>query len=477
MSTTEAVNKVEHKYAGQVLVVDDDEILLDLLSARLEECGFRVTCASSIKDVNTAVRVRNYDYVLLDLFLGDENGLDAIPSIVSQNPYAVVIVMSASGTISLAVDAMERGAQSFVAKSKDASDIVDALMKRVDQTFPKRMLGNTRGETSDAYGIVGKSQPILSVIQRVEQVGAVDSTVLITGESGTGKELVARAIHLTSARKDQVFEAINCAAIPANLIESELFGHRRGAFTDAKSDRKGLFEICSEGTLFLDEIGELPLALQSKLLRALQEKEVLPLGSSSPITVRTRVVAATNKDLQQEVRNANFRSDLYYRLSVLHLHLPALRERREDIPLLIRHFLKRFNERFDRTVAMPPHDLEARLCAYPWPGNIRELQNALERGVVLSQDGQLHLEDMIGDSLREEFDGGELDSSGGGDPAMWDAPLSEAKKNFERVYLRRLLEVTRGNISEMARLSGRYRTDIYRLMSKYGVVWDEFRDG
>ncbi len=252
-----------------------------------------------------------------------------------------------------------------------------------------------------SLGIIGASQSIQQVFDRIHQVKDVDSTVLINGESGTGKELVARAIHQSSTRAKERFEAVNCGAIAANLLESELFGHKRGAFTDAKADRKGLFEVCDGGTLFLDEIGEMPMNLQVKLLRVLQEREVMPVGSSSTIKVNTRVVAATNKNLADEVKAGNFRTDLYYRLNVLQILLPPLRERTEDIPLLVRFFLDRFNKRFTKSIQPPTKELESRLVSYAWPGNIRELQNAVERGVVLSEDNTLSLDVMLDRPLSE----------------------------------------------------------------------------
>jgi DNA-binding NtrC family response regulator len=309
------------------------------------------------------------------------------------------------------------------------------------------------------------------VLTKINQVKDIDSTVLITGESGTGKELVARAIHEASTRSEGRFEAVNCGAIPENLLESELFGHKRGAFTDAKTDRKGLFELCENGTLFLDEIGEMPPMLQVKLLRVIQEKEVMPLGSGHSVKVNARVVTATNKSLPVEIKKGTFRTDLYYRLNVLQIHLPTLRERASDIPVLVRYFLGRFNQRFSRAVEPPSNALESRLLAYRWPGNVRELQNAMERGVVLSKDNGLHLEDMLEASGLNTSHPREISTEDG----IWSTSLSDAKKNFERTYLQRLLEATGGNISEIARISGRYRADIYRLMTKYGVEWTEFR--
>lgn len=457
-----------HQYSGQILVVDDDPVLCDLLSTELEEHGFRVTTTHSLAGLRAKIKERGFHFALVDLFLENEDGLEALPILARESPYTRIIVMSAHGTVELAVGAMERGANTFISKSKDSRELISGLLERIRQpvapTPPAPLVGKN-------LGIIGQSSAMQDVLMKIAQLKDVSSTVLITGESGTGKELVARAIHNVSQRSQQRFEAINCGAIPETLLESELFGHKRGAFTDAKMDRKGLFELCSEGTLFLDEIGEMPLNLQVKLLRVLQEKEVMPLGSSHGIKVNTRVIAATNRNLPEEVRSGRFREDLYYRLAVLQIRLPALRERRDDIPVLISHFLERYNERFGKSVQPPSKELEARLLAYSWPGNIRELQNAVERGVVLAQDDKLALENML-----EPADQGLpcADTDNVID-AFCQKPLSAAKQDFERSYLSHLLQITRGNISEMARISGRYRADIYRLLTKHGVQWEEFR--
>ncbi len=462
----------DSNYKGQVLIVDDDAIMLELLEANLEEAGFRVSTAKNLTEFRQKTHERTFDFVLLDLFLNDESGVEAIPFLVRESPYTKVIMMSANGTVELAVDALEKGASSFIAKSKDPKELVNALLEKLGASKGKAKRKEIDGAS---LGIIGGSAPIKQVFDRIHQVKDVDSTVLINGESGTGKELVARAIHQSSARANERFEAVNCGAIAENLLESELFGHKRGAFTDAKMDRKGLFEVCDGGTLFLDEIGEMPLNLQVKLLRVLQEREVMPVGSSTTIKVNTRVVAATNKNLADEVKKGNFRTDLYYRLNVLQILLPPLRERTEDIPLLLRFFLERFNNRFSKSVQPPSKELESRLVSYPWPGNIRELQNAVERGVVLAENGILSLDVMLDRPLNEQTTDTPAAQPGVNDDAIWMTPLSEAKKNFEKTYLQHLLEITKGNISELSRISGRYRADVYRLMSKYGVEWEEFR--
>ena len=317
--------------------------------------------------------------------------------------------------------------------------------------------------------MLGKSKIMESVFATVEKVAPTDATVIIIGESGTGKELVARAIHQLSKRRNSTFEALNCAAIPETLLESELFGHKRGAFTDAKADRKGIFEVCSDGSLFLDEIGETPLGIQAKLLRVIQEKQITPLGSSKSMSINTRIIAATNRDLEDEVARGRFRDDLYFRLNVISVFLPPLRERPEDIDILVNAFIDRFNERYRRNVKHAGRDILARLELYGWPGNVRELQNAVERAVVLTKDDELHIEDIMQRKLKP------CSTAGASSQEFPTLCYLEAKEAFERVFLQKVLSAAKGSIAEAARLSGRYRSDIYRLMERYGLAGESFK--
>lgn len=457
------------EYLGQVLVVDDDPDIRNILEASLVDAGFSATVAEDIPSLRAALIQRSYDAILLDLFLGDDDSLSVLPHIVQKYPYTKVIMMSAQGTVEFAVDALQKGASTFISKSKNSTEIVEELKKRLHRD-PEQELGNTLAE----HGIIGDSPAIQQTLSQIDRIKDVDSTVLVVGESGTGKELVARAIHNASKRATRRFEAINCGAIPGNLLESELFGHKRGAFTDAKADRKGIFQMCEGGSLLLDEIGEMPMELQVKLLRVLQEREIQPLGAGRSIPVDVRVIAATNRNPLDEVRAGAFREDLYYRLAVITIELPPLRDRKSDIPQLVNHFLMKMRDRFQKQMANPSRELEARLMAYDWPGNIRELQNAVERGVILSKDGEMHIEDMFS-SLDHKLDRPKDGKQVVLDEKMFAKPLSDAKQDFEKEYLRQLLEVTRGNIAEIARISHRYRADIYRLLSKHGLEWEEFR--
>lgn len=464
--------------ASRILVLDDDPSIAALLEALFLEAGYRIHTAKTIAEMGGMLNAYSFDAVLVDLKLGAESGFDAIPMILREAPFSKIFILSGHGSVDNAVQALQRGASGFFEKGTDPRQIVASLVAELakDQSQSQRTGAESETSVTSNYGIVGKSQATLNLLDMIERLHDVDSTVLIVGDSGSGKELVARALHSSSNRARQRFEAINCAAIPENLLESELFGVRRGAFTDAKADRPGIFQICSEGTLFLDEIGDMPLALQSKLLRVLQERQVTPVGASTPIPINTRIVAATNRNFKEEIAAGRFREDLYFRLSVIMLSLPPLRERPEDIPLLTSYFLERFNKRFNRHVAEPNQETRARLMAYPWPGNVRELQNAIERGVVLSRNEQLSFADLFLSMQQSQF-GDEAPHSGNGgstedevlDPKVFELPLTDAKQQFERLYLQKLLARTGGNIAESARRSGRYRADIYRLLNKFQI--------
>ncbi len=458
------------RYFGRILIVDDDPIIGRLYEATLAHAGFVVSTANDLRQMRDLVSQFSFTAVVLDLNLGEDYGMDGLPFLLKQAPFAKVFVLTSNASIERAVDAMQRGATGFLTKDLAPDKIVGEILKHLTPEKPASTAGDLAGLSS--LGLTGESLAIKELIATIEKIRNVDSTVLILGESGTGKEVVARAIHNTSPRATQRFEAINCGAIPENLLESELFGHKKGSFTDAKADRKGIFEICSQGTLLLDEIGDMPISLQTKLLRVLQERHITPIGAGTSIPINTRVIAATHRDILDEAKSKRFREDLYYRLSVVVLHLPPLRHRSEDIPLLVRCFLEQFNKRFSRDVRYPTNLVMSRIMAYDWPGNVRELQNAIERAVVLATDDQLKLEHMFQHLQTRPMQGS---SAAGVDSQVFSLPLTEAKQHFEKAYLENLLKVSGGNISEAARISGRYRADIYRLMNRYGFDQDQFR--
>lgn len=439
----------------RALVVDDESTSSLILRSMLEAQGLPTKSVDSVEAMHQILATDPVDLVFLDYKLGKADGLEVLSKIISEHPRIKVIMITAHGSIDLAVQAMHRGASGFITKPFDEAKVAREVERTAESKSSKRNLKDDRGE------IVGVSPAIARIYEQIERMKDVDTTVLVSGESGTGKELVARALHERSIRAKQRFEAINCAAIPENLLESELFGNKRGAFTDAKTDRKGLFEVCTDGTLFLDEIGELPLALQSKLLRALQEKVVIPLGSTSSVKVNTRIVAATNRNLNWLVKEGRFRKDLYYRLSILQIETPPLRDRPEDITELTSHFIKNISEKFGRAIKAPSNELLARLSSYDWPGNVRELQNSLERAIILSEDGNLRIEDVF---ARTDSDEGES----GGDVSCI-KELTLAKDEFEKRYLEKLLVATKGNVAQASRIAGRIRTDMYRLFTKYEI--------
>ena len=324
-------------------------------------------------------------------------------------------------------------------------------------------------------GIIGESDKIKELSSKISRIAKTDSTVLVTGASGTGKELMARALHKLSDRSKSPFIAINCAAIAESILESELFGFKKGAFTDAKKDRKGYFETCSDGTLFLDEIGEMSPSLQSKILRVLQEKEVTPLGSCLPVSVNTRIIAATNRQLKNEVTKKTFREDLYYRLAIFTITMPTLAERTEDIGLLINHFLNQYNERFGTHIAPPSRSALSHIKAHKWPGNIRELKNSVERAVILADGDRLSVDDMLpADSEEDQFEQNAADHM---QFNLENLPLNynQAKEQFEKVYINNLLKVCDGNVSEAAKLSGQYRPNVYRLINKFNIDTQQFK--
>lgn len=460
------------KYLGRILIVDDDAAICKFYAATLESAGFVTETSNDLKRMRELVSQFSFDAVLLDLKLGQEEGLEGLPFLLKQAPYTKVFVLTSHGSIERAVDCMQRGATGFLTKGTDPQKVVDEIIRHLNNAQERHRGAELDGDMLKKIGLIGDSAAIKETIATIDRIRNVDSTVLILGESGTGKEVVARAIHNTSPRAGDRFEAINCGAIPETLLESELFGHKRGAFTDAKADRKGIFEVCSNGTLLLDEIGDMPITLQTKLLRVLQEKQITPVGSNTPININTRVIAATHRDIYDEAKSKRFREDLYYRLSVVVLHIPPLRHRTDDIPTLTNHFLEQFNKRFERNIRPPSSQVLSRMMAYDWPGNVRELQNAIERAVVLSADDNLHIEDMFQHLNNKPPAGSNFD---GIDTQAFSLPLTEAKQLFEKSYLENLLKVSGGNISEAARISGRYRADIYRLMYRYGFDQDQFR--
>lgn len=460
-------------FKGRILIVDDDVTVCAYYERILTRAGFYVEFVLNLGVMLTRLNAVTFDIVLLDLEIGIEHGIDGLPLVLKDAPYTKVYILTGNGTVQGAVDAIQRGASGFFEKAGNVKEQVAELINCMN--VPSIVDGDPQ-----SVGLIGKSTALMEVVDKISRLKNVDSMILILGESGTGKEVVARAIHSTSKRSNSRFSAINCGAIPEALLESELFGHAKGAFTDAKTSRKGIFELCSSGTLLLDEIGDMPLPLQMKLLRVLQEHEITPVGSSVSIKIDSRIIAATHRDILVEARAKRFREDLYYRLSIVVLQIPPLRQRLEDVPLLVDHFLRMFNRRFNTEVKPPSHSLLNKMMTYDWPGNIRELQNALERSVVLSTNGQIEDQNIFG-----HLSSGARAISIPATPAetrvtdgassMYELSLTEAKQAFERSYLEHHLKQCNGQVLEVAEKSGRYRADVYRLLSRYGIDHAEYR--
>ena len=431
-----------------VLVVDDDPDLLKLLALRLTAAGYSAQTAESGERALAVIAVSRPDVVVTDLKMGGMDGLALFEAIQRTAPTLPVIILTAHGTIPEAVDATRRGVFGFLPKPFESRE----LLAQVEQAL--KLSSSSPAGAAEAWraGIVTASPQIEDLLRRARLVAQSDASVLIVGASGAGKELLARAIHRGSKRHDAPFVAVNCAAIPEPLLESELFGHRKGAFTGASYDHKGLFQSADGGTVFLDEIGDMPVALQVKLLRALQEREVRPVGATQSVAVDVRIVSATHRNLEERVARGEFREDLYYRLNVVSFTVPALAERREDIVPLAQHFLAATAARYGKDVrAFAPEALEL-LIAAPWPGNVRQLANAVEQAVALATSPIVPAA-LVAAALKSE--------------PVGLTPLDEAKRAFERDYLVRILRLTRGNVSQAARLAQRNRTEFYKLLERH----------
>jgi two-component system response regulator AtoC len=453
--------------ADRILVVDDDEALRESLALLLAAEGYEVVTAGDA-DAAVARLEEPVDVVLCDVRMPGRDGLELLPELIRRLPGAPVLLMSAYGSGDLAVEALKRGAFDYLAKPFQPSEVLLAIKKARERERLRRANALLRRDVSRAVGdrpIVAASPPMIDLLEILERAAEYKATVLLTGESGTGKEVLARAIHAQSARRGQAFVAVNCAAIPEALLESELFGHARGAFTGADRARRGLFVEADAGTLFLDEIGEMPPPLQAKLLRVLQEEEVMPIGESKPRSIDVRVIAATSRDLEREVASGRFREDLFYRLDVFRVRVPPLRERREDVPLLVDHFIARFRETLGKAVRTIADDALDRLVDHPWPGNVRELENAVERAMILADSDRITLADLpeaIATPRRNPTPS----------PASGDFSMRRARRRFETELIRRALDATGGNRTRAARLLEiSHRALLYKI-KEYGLGGD-----
>jgi DNA-binding NtrC family response regulator len=446
---------------SRVLVVDDEKSILTLLEEALTQWGYQVTTAGTAAEALTALRTQVFDAALSDVRMPDMSGLDLLREIKKRDESIEVVIMTGYPTISSAVEALKEGAYDYLSKPLILDELRHLMQRLMERRFLRGEVQTLRmrlGEELTVNELIGGSAGMVRVKEIIGKVAVTDSPVLIEGESGTGKELVAAAIHRLSSRAKGPFIPVNCSAIPRDLLESEFFGHVRGAFSGAVADALGLFRGANEGTIFLDEIAELPPELQVKLLRVLQEMQVRPVGSTKAHPVDVRVIAATNRNLEQAMKSGSFRQDLFYRLNVIRVTLPPLRERREDIPALVNHFIRRFNKRFRRDVRGVTQDAVSALSAYDFPGNVRELENLIERAFAMGTRESLTLADLPSLSARPSI-----------------APSIETKAvptlaEVEKELILRALAVHNNDKEEAARALGISRRTIYRRLKEYGKL-------
>lgn len=448
---------------GKILIADDEPRIRKIISLLLTQEGYEVKAVTNGKEAVSETTLFQPDVILLDQQMPVMTGTEALEKIQAVRPHQVVILVTAFGTISLAVDAVKKGAYDFIEKPFDNDDLLLKVKRGIEHSHLKgelRQLKKRLGEGERP--IIGSEGGLRTVMEQVNRVAMTEATVFIHGESGTGKELIARAVHIRSKRSERPFVAINCGAIPLSLIENELFGHEKGAFTDAKEARPGIFEQAEGGTLFLDEIGELPMDAQVKLLRVLEERKVTRIGGTKLIPVNVRIVAATNRDLEGEVKAGNFRLDLLYRLNVFTLELPPLRDRKEDIPLLTDFFIRKHNEVLNLSVkGITPAAMD-RLCAYDWPGNIRDLENAVQSAMILCSDGMIDAS-----QLPARIKGYEQDDTS---IALGDSnDIREVNAQVEKELIQEILKKFGGNRTLTAEALNISRKTLFNKMKKYGL--------
>jgi DNA-binding NtrC family response regulator len=439
---------------GHILVVDDEPSMRTTLSILLKREGYQVSLAESGAEALPMLAPGEYDMILTDLKMEGMDGIELLRHIKAVDPQAEVLIFTAYGTIASAVEAMKLGAYDYIGKPFDEEELLLKVARALERKALVKEVQDLRQELQGQGRIIAASKEMRAVLAKIDQVAPTDATVLIEGESGTGKELVARAIHRKSGRSDRLFIPINCSTFPETLLESELFGYEKGAFTGADKGRKGLFEAAHTGTLFLDEIADMPLPLQGRLLRALQEGEVRRLGSTQPIRVDVRIVTATNKRVDSLVAQGTLRDDLFYRLNVVRIVIPPLRERPDDIIPLAQHFLEVYKKRAKKEIAGITPDAAQAMLAHPWPGNVRELENAVERGVILCRSSSITAQDLsLGVPLHET----------GSDKGL-------TLKELERRHTLTALERHGGNQAETARELGIARNTLWRRLKEYGLL-------
>lgn len=447
---------------ARILVVDDEEIIRDSLSFILEKEGHTVETADNGLVALQKIEKEPFDIIITDLEMPEMKGIELLEKVQLRTPEAFVLIITAYASIETAIAALRKGASDYIIKPLEFEEIIfriNRLLERRKLELENKQLRQELHHTYDFAQIVGRSPAMERIFETVKKVAQTDGTVLITGRSGTGKELIARAIHYNSRRKDNRFIAINTGAIVENLFESELFGHKRGSFTGASSDKEGIFKTASGGTIYLDEVSEIPHHLQVKLLRAIEQKEIIPVGTNFPIKVDVRIIASTNRDLKQEVEKGTFREDLYYRLNVVEINLPPLSERREDIPLLAQHFMEKYRIEMNKNIKGIDNQVIHALLHYNWKGEVRELENIIERAVIFCEGDFLTLADL------PEYVYKDADVREDRRPKT----LKDAVKEFEKIYIKQELDRLSYNKEDVAKALGISVSSLYRKMEELGI--------
>ena len=440
--------------SGRILVVDDELIMRKSLSRWIERDGYQVETAASGEEALEKIKDTRFDILLVDIKMEGMSGIDVLKRVKETDPDTAVIMITAYGSIATAIEAMKGGAQDYLLKPFDPNElglVIDKVRDMQAQTLETLYLKEQIRAQTRFESMLGQSQPMLTVFEMITDVAPMESTVLITGETGTGKGLAAKAIHCNSPRSNGPFVVVNCCAIPEHLMESELFGHQKGAFTDAKETKRGLLELAHAGTLFLDEIGEISMRMQIDLLRVLEDRVFYRVGGTQPIEVDFRVIAATNKDLAEGIKEGSFREDLYYRLNVISFAMPPLRERKEDIPLLAEHFLHRFSQETNKPIDHILRDAMDEMMLYEWPGNVRELENAIERAVVVAKSRNIQRENL------PIFKPEQMALAG------------KSLKDMEKNHIWQILDENHWNISRSARVLGIDRSTLYSKIKSHGI--------
>lgn len=447
----------------KILIIDDDASILEVLQMRLKALGYSVSIAKDGDAAKKVLFLNKINLVLVDLRLSEENGIELMGDIIKNYPTLPIIIITAHGSIESAVEAMRKGAYSYITKPFRNDDLAMQIKNALEKqrlTQEIEYLRNQLDERNNFNPIIGKSKQMLEILELVSRVSKTDCNVIIYGESGTGKELIARAIHQNSNRANEPFIATNCGAIPEGLLENELFGHIRGAYTDAHESKEGLFAQADKGSIFLDEISNTSMIFQIKLLRVLQEREIKPVGSTKNRKINVRIIAASNTDLQKAISEGTFRDDLFYRIHVMPVYLPPLRQRKDDIPLLATYFITEFCKALKKDpLGFSPAALQ-RMLLYDWPGNIRELRNKIEHAAIVANKNNIEPEDIFPErnTTTNVFHS-----------------YKDAKERFEREYIENLLKANNGNVTNASKMASRYRADIYKLIKKYNINPEEYK--